>query len=102
MPQTGESAYTILGTQGSLSFLQLKIWRYSDPAHSWTDKLVQDGPLAIDPTPPFTHQLRHFADVCEGVVEPMYGGEDALSTIITLEAILLSMQTRQPVDVAQG
>lgn len=102
MPQTGEPTYTVLGTRGSLSFPQLQTWHYTDPSHSWTDSLVQDDALAIDPTPPFTHQLRHFADVCEGTVEPQCGGEDALCTIITLEAILQSMKTGKPVDVAQG
>ncbi|GAA5998199.1 Gfo/Idh/MocA family protein [Rhodotorula paludigena] len=102
LPQTGEPTYTVLGTRGSLSFPQLQTWHYTDPSHSWTDSLVQDDALAIDPTPPFTHQLRHFADVCEGTVEPQCGGEDALCTIITLEAILESMKTGNPVDIAQG
>ncbi|GAA5884852.1 hypothetical protein JCM6882_007123 [Rhodosporidiobolus microsporus] len=101
MPQESQPVYTILGTEGSLSFPELRLWHYTSPSHSWTDKLVQDEPLPVDPTPPFTRQLRHFVDVVEGKAEPSCGGLDGLRTIITLEAILESMKTGLPVEVAQ-
>ncbi|GAA6000643.1 hypothetical protein JCM10207_004590 [Rhodosporidiobolus poonsookiae] len=101
MPQESQTVYTIFGTSGSMAFPSLQVWHYPSPSGSWTDKLVQDEPLPVDPTPPFTRQLRHFVDVVEGRAEPSCGGLDGLKTIITLEAILQSMKTGQPVDVAQ-
>ncbi|GAA6056165.1 hypothetical protein JCM3770_004239 [Rhodotorula araucariae] len=99
MPHYGETTYTFLGTSGSFSFPQLQLWHYASPTHAWQDSLVQDEAAPVDPTPPFTLQLRHFLDVCEGAAEPQCSGEDALGTIITLEAIVESMRTGLPVVV---
>ncbi|GAA5841569.1 hypothetical protein JCM9279_000690 [Rhodotorula babjevae] len=99
MPQYGESTYTILGTRGSFAFPQLELWHYASPEHAWHDKLERDEAAPVDSTPPFTLQLRHFLDVCEGRAEPLCSGEDALGTIMTVEAILHSMRTGQPVQV---
>jgi predicted dehydrogenase len=91
-----------MGTRGSTSFPELKLWHYDSPTGSWTDELTVDGPEPVDPTPPLTVQLRHFAQVCEGRVEPNCSGLEALKTIITLEAIKESMETGLPVEVSQG
>lgn len=99
MPHYGEPTYTVLGTAGSFSFPQLKLWHYASPEHAWHDPLVQDEAAPVDATPPFTLQLRHFLDVCEGRAEPQCSGEDALGTIMTVEAVLKSMETGQPVLV---
>ncbi|KAL7344096.1 quinate utilization oxidoreductase QutH [Rhodotorula toruloides] len=101
MPQTGETVYTVLGTQGSLAFPSLQVWHYPSLSGSWTDPLIRSDPLPLDPTPPFTHQLRHFVDVVEGRAEPRCSGRDALQTIATLEAIAKSIETGLPVEVEQ-
>ncbi|GAA6052323.1 Oxidoreductase [Rhodotorula toruloides] len=99
MPQA--AIYTILGTQSSLAFPSLEVWHYPSPSGSWTDPLLRSDPLPLDPTPPFTHQLRHFVDVVEGRAEPRCSGRDALQTIATLEAIARSIETGLPVEVQQ-
>lgn len=91
-----------MGTGGSVSFPELKLWHYNSPSENWTDELQVDEPAPVDPTPPFTVQLRHFAQVCEGQAEPNCSGLEALKTIITLEAIRESTETGLPVEVAQG
>ncbi|GAA5862457.1 hypothetical protein JCM8547_002071 [Rhodosporidiobolus lusitaniae] len=102
MPQESQPIYTVFGTSGSFSFPELKLFHYNTPSESWTDKISQDPAASVDSTPPFTRQLRHFVDVVEGKAEPSCGGLDGLKSIITLEAILESMKTGLPVDVAQG
>lgn len=98
-----QNIYSIMGTAGSTSFPELKRWHYGSPAtQSWTDELSLEDALPVDPTPPFTVQLRHFREVCEGTTEPNCSGLEALKTIITLEAIKESMETGLPVEVAQG
>lgn len=99
MPHYGESTYTILGTNGSFAFPQLELWHYASPEHAWHNKLERDEAAPVDSTPPFTLQLQHFLEVCQGRVEPLCSGEDALGTIMTVEAILHSMRTEQPVQV---
>ncbi|BGP29504.1 hypothetical protein JCM10296v2_001243 [Rhodotorula toruloides] len=96
----GETVYTILGTQGSLAFPSLQVWHYPSSSGSWTDPLLRSAPLPVDPTPPFTHQLRHFVDVVEARAEPRCSGRDALQTIATFEAIGRSIERGLPVEVA--
>lgn len=99
MPEYGESTYTVLGTCGSFAFPQLELWHYASPEHAWHDTLERDEAQLVGSMPPFTLQLWHFLDVCEGRAEPLCSGEDALGTIMTVEAILQSMRTGQPVQV---
>lgn len=80
---------------------EAKLWHYADSTESWSDVLQHDDAAPLDPTPPFTLQLRHFAEVCEGTAEPNCSGAEALKTIVVLEAIRKSMQTKMPVDVDQ-
>ena len=98
----GEPVYTILGTKGSLSFPQLELFRYADPAVTgWTIPLVHDTALPIYPKPPFTRQLQHFARVCRGTEEPGCSALEGLKAVATLEAIKESIRTGLPVKVTQ-
>lgn len=97
-----QNIYTIIGTTGSVSFPELKVWHYASSAQSWTDELRVEEAEPVDSTPPFTVQLRHFARVCEGVEEANCSGLEALKSILTLEAIRESLRTGLPVEVAQG
>ncbi|KAM0748694.1 NAD(P)-binding protein [Meredithblackwellia eburnea MCA 4105] len=100
-PKTSQNVYHILGTKGSSAFPELKPWAYAKEDGCWTDNLSQGAAEPVDPTPPFTSQLRNFVGVIQGTQEPNCSGLEALKTIITLEAIKESIQTGKPVDVAQ-
>ncbi|GAA5827750.1 hypothetical protein JCM5353_002294 [Sporobolomyces roseus] len=102
IPRLGEPIYSIVGTQGSFSFPDLELHRYRSTSEAWFDKLTVDPSPPIDPTPPFTHQLRHFVKVIGGMEEPNCSVQDALLTILTLEAILESAKTGLPVEVSQS
>lgn len=91
-----------MGTKGSVSFPDLKLHHYRSTSEAWFDELTVDPSPPIDATPPFTHQLRHFAKVIEGKEEPNCSAQDALLTILTLEAILESAKTGLPVQVSQS
>ncbi|GAA5961100.1 hypothetical protein JCM8115_005825 [Rhodotorula mucilaginosa] len=99
LPATGQTTYTLLGTRGSMAFPDLQPWHYSSQDGCWTDTLTQDAAGAIDTTPPFTLQLRHFVEVVRGQAEPRCSARDGLATVATLEAIIESLRTGKPVDV---
>ncbi|GAA5908684.1 Gfo/Idh/MocA family protein [Sporobolomyces salmoneus] len=99
MPQLGEPVYSVLGTTGSFSFPELKVFHYSSPSGSWLDRLVTESSLSVDTTPPFTHQLRHFVKVIGREEQPNCCAEDALLTIHTLDAIVESAKTGLPVEI---
>ncbi|GAA5864667.1 hypothetical protein JCM3774_006033 [Rhodotorula dairenensis] len=100
LPATGETTYTFLGTRGSMAFPDLQPWHYDSDSGCWTDKLVQDAAESVDETAPFTLQLRHFMDVVRGRAEPRCSARDGLATVATLEAIIESLRTGKPVNVA--
>ncbi|GAA5924848.1 transcription regulator GAL80 [Sporobolomyces koalae] len=102
VPQLGQPIYNVLGTKGSFSFPELKLFRYTDDSQAWFDRLVIDPASPIDPTPPFTHQLRHFVQVIRNELEPNCSAQDALLTILTLESILESAKTGLPVEIAES
>lgn len=83
-----------------MGFPDLQPWHYSSEDGCWTDTLTQDAAGTIDTTPPFTLQLRHFVEVVKGQTEPRCSARDGLATIATLEAIIESLRTGNPVDVA--
>lgn len=102
LPCTGQPVYTVLGTEGSITFPDLRLWRYADPATgNWTERMEREEAREVDGTPPFTSQLRHFARVCRREEDPGGSAREALAAIIALDAIKKSMQTGLPVDVAQ-
>ncbi|GAA6018902.1 hypothetical protein JCM11491_001720 [Sporobolomyces phaffii] len=118
IPHVGAPIYTVLGTHGSFSFPDLKLYHYgdrpnsksnsnskSDAGGSWTDPLTVDEPppppadLGADKAP-FTYQLAHFVDVVTGTTTvPECSSRDALETMVTLEAIRESIATGRAVDV---
>lgn len=100
-PSQGEPIYTFLGTAGSMSFPSLQVFHYPNPSGCWTDTFEKDEAPALDPTPPFVLQLRHFAAVCRGDEEPACSAAEAVRAIETLEAIKESIRTGLPVDVPQ-
>ncbi|MCE5265845.1 MAG: Gfo/Idh/MocA family oxidoreductase [Deltaproteobacteria bacterium] len=101
MPMTGQNAWYFMGSQGSLSFPNLTLWTYRDPARrGW------DSPLAPQPVPHFEHnaypeQLRHFHDVIRGKAEPLISGEDGTRTLAVILAILESAKTGEAVRIAE-
>lgn len=107
MQYQGQNVYTFLGTKGTASFPELKVHSFvpSNPSSEcgcWTDIIKTEASPAVDSVLPFTRQLRHFVDVCQGTAEPNCSALEALKTIILLEAVKESISTGKPVDVIQG
>ncbi|KAJ7920826.1 oxidoreductase [Mycena leptocephala] len=100
IPHKGENVYTFLGTQGTASFPELRVHRYS-AGGDWTDEFVTEPAAEVERVPPFTRQLQHFAQVCRGKEEPRCSASEALKTIILVEAVRKSMDTGTGVEVAQ-
>jgi predicted dehydrogenase len=100
VPYKGENVYTFLGTQGTASFPELRVHRYS-AGGDWTDEFVTEPATKVERIPPFTRQLQHFAQVCRGKEEPRCSALEALKTIILVEAVRKSMDTGTAVEVAQ-
>ena len=103
IPRVGQNAYTIVGTKGSISVPELKRWHLDgDEAPSWNAVLRQDTSAsdAVDPErDPIGLQLAHFVEVLRGKAKPACSAADGTAALKVLEAMVKSMETRQPVDV---
>ncbi|KAI5478336.1 quinate utilization oxidoreductase QutH [Pseudohyphozyma bogoriensis] len=98
-PQAHQNCYTIMGTHGSTAFPELRQFSYPSASGCWTDTFSPTEPAPVEDVPAFTRQLKNFVGVCKGTEKPNCTGEQALKTIITLEAIRESMITGKPVEV---
>ncbi|SGY13953.1 BQ5605_C010g06008 [Microbotryum silenes-dioicae] len=89
-----------MGTKGSAELLQLNVWHYEKGDKGcWTDELTKGERASVEDVPPFTSQLKNFVGVCRGQEVPGCSASDAIRTMRTMEALLHSARTGQPVVI---
>ena len=94
---SGENCYRFLGTNGSLDFPRLEIWR-----HDGTGLGIWERPLRRDARPlsvrsALVAQLRHFCRVVAEDETPRVDGADGLATLAAAVAVLESGRRGIPV-----
>lgn len=99
-PVSRENSYRFLGTEGSLEFPDLHLWRYRvDGEPGWTRPISRESRVA-QTADAYRRQLQHFCRVIRGKEEPIVSGEDGLRSLQLATAILRAAATGQPVDPA--
>ena len=88
-PATTESSYMIGGTRGSLSIPDNRLWRHGGEGH-WMEAIGATT-FPCQRADPLVVQLRHFADVIRGEVEPLVSGEEGMKSLQVIEAIIDSI-----------
>lgn len=96
-PETGQSAYLIGGTQGSLSIPDLQLWRY-DGLPDWKTP-IQHKVIASKNAEPLALQVQHFADVAIGKAQPMVDGRAGLAALQVIEAIKCAAASGEVVEL---
>ena len=94
---SGENCYRFLGTDGSLDFPHLELWRHDGTGPgSWEHPLRRDSrPLAERAA--LAAQLRHFCRVVAQGEAPRVDGADGLATLAAAVAVLESGRRCIPV-----
>ena len=89
LPHLKENNLKIIGTEGSLEFPNLELWKYKNKGQSWKDEInkIQIDIKQIDP---YVSQINHFKDVINREVEPI---TDALDAKITLKVSLSILES---------
>src|SRR6185369_14931906 len=101
IPASRENSYRFLGTEGSLEFPDLHLWRYRVSGEpGWTRPISREGRV-VPPEDAYRRQLRHFCQVINGHEEPLVSAEDARRTLQVTAAILRSAATGQTVEPFQ-
>jgi predicted dehydrogenase len=95
--RTNRTCYHYFGTEGSITFPDLRKNFYRDPAKKgWQYPLCEEG-CKVDFEDPYSRQIRHFAAVIQGREEPVIDGEDAKKTLEVTLGIQKSGETGQAV-----
>jgi predicted dehydrogenase len=89
-PRQGENCYYFAGTEASLGFPRMELWRYPGK-RGWFAPLARET-LAVDAGDSQARQLRHFCRVIRGEEAPRSSGRDAARTLEIVESIAASVR----------
>jgi predicted dehydrogenase len=84
-PETGQSAYLIGGSEGSLSIPDLRLWRHGGTPDWMTP--IRNEILKARTLDPLVQQVLHFADVATGQSRPHVDGRAGLAALRVIEAV---------------
>lgn len=97
-PFTGQSAYQIGGTQGSLSVPDLALWTHDQERDWWSP--ISSNFIDCGRSDPLINQIDHFASVIRGETTPQVSGCEGLRTLAVIEAIQIAAKTGQTIQLA--
>ncbi|MEM7060086.1 MAG: Gfo/Idh/MocA family oxidoreductase [Pseudomonadota bacterium] len=95
-PESTESAYRFFGTEASLEFPRLKLWRQEAP--DWT-KTIASEDLAVEEADAFARQIAHFARVIRDEEAPLVSGREGQRTLAATLAVFQAAETGQTVKL---
>lgn len=96
-PVTSQSCLMLGGSKGSLSIPDLTLWSHSGERSWWNAISATSFPQ--DFSDPLVNQITHFADVIHGNASPLVSGLEGLKTLQVIEAIQISAQQEQTIDI---
>ena len=99
---TDESCYRFLGTQASLAFPTMDLWRYADPLRRGWQHPMEHARRKVIAADPLALQLEHFCRVVRGEEPPIVDGLDGTRSLAAVLAVLESARTGKRVDLAPG
>lgn len=100
--QGRENAFRFLGSEGSLEFPDLFIWRYVDQAKpGWLSPISRESRVTQQ-NEAYIAQLEHFCRVIRREEAPLVNGEDGLGTLTAGLSIHESAETGLPVTNAMN
>ena len=96
---TDENCYYFFGTQGSLAFPRMELWRYTaDDRAGWQHPL-ETSSRDVTQGDPLELQLEHFCRVVRGEEKPLVDGKDGACSLAAVLAVLESIERRVPIAV---
>lgn len=92
-----QDCYRIFGTEASLSFPEMTLWRYTGKGEQgWADPISSEQ-IHVEPAVPLESQLRHFCDVIRYNAMPRCSGEEGLKTLEATMAVAEAVRRGKPV-----
>ncbi len=85
-PRSGRNVIQFMGTEGSLEFPNLKLWKSDTGDSCWTNPLTPET-LGGELEDAYINQLTHFAAVIKGDEPPRIDAQDATDTLSATLAV---------------
>ena len=89
LPHLTENNLRIIGTDGSLEFPNLIIWKYKIGGKNWKNELEKVY-IECETVDPYISQIKHFADVICRKVKPITGASEGKQNLKIALSILES------------
>ena len=96
-PSTGQDCYRILGTEGTLSVPDNKLWKHEELRKGRNGKMLQRFLEAGD-SDAYENQLANFIGVVRDEEQPSCSGAAGLIAVAVCEAIVKSLEAELPMD----
>jgi predicted dehydrogenase len=96
-----ENCYHFLGTDGSLGFPRMELWRYTDRDRSGWGHVLEKSCRDVDHSDPLTLQMQHFCRLVRGDEAPVVDVRDATQSLAVALAVLESIERCIPIKVPQ-
>jgi len=90
LPHSGQSAYRLVGTKGSLELPVLRSWTASIPGEVGWDRRIAATDVNVAYRDPFQSQLEHFQRLIRLDEPPVVSVRDGANTLAATLAILQS------------
>lgn len=97
-----ENSYHFLGTEGSLAFPKMELWKYPDENPRGWQYPMEKAVREVVRADSLTNQLDHFCDVIEGTQLPLIDAWDGGRSLAAALAVLESSATNLPVRPVFG
>lgn len=98
LPTLVENNLRVIGTEGSLEFPNLKIWKYIKNGSDWKNEIYSQD-LSFSNIDPYVAQMNHFKDIINRKIEPITGSEDAELTLKVALSILESALNNKSIKI---
>lgn len=97
-PPTGQNSVRFMGTEGSLEFPNLVVWKSASGESCWTNE-IHPTSLEMTQEDAYINQLDHFCHVIQGKVLPRVSAQDATNTLRATLAVYDSAKAGQRVNL---
>jgi predicted dehydrogenase len=98
----GQDCYRIFGTEATLNFPEMTIWRYSGKGEPGWNETISQKRTSVDVTIPFQRQLQHFCDVIRHGAVPRCSGQEGIKTLEATMAVRQAAAGGEPVILEGG
>ena len=95
---TAENCYHFVGTDASLGFPRMELWRYAEGSPRGWDRPLERQHIEVPAADPLTVQLEHFCRVVRGEDEPLVSAEEGARSL----AVALAAQESAETGTAVG